>query len=88
MCWAAAGIGVGSFLASGTQQLGFGVLGQRLTRRMRVLLFKAVLRQVTPTQPGSLSWHSSLQAPNPTRSAAFGPCCQLRLLCCSSSSCE
>ena len=43
-----AGIGVVSFCGSGMQQWGFGVVGQRLTRRLRVLLFSAILRQVQP----------------------------------------
>ena len=41
-----AGIGAISFTATAVQQYGFGVVGQRLTRRLRVLLYAAIMRQV------------------------------------------
>ena len=46
-CIVLAGIGLVGLCASFTQQLGFGILGQKLTRRLRVLLFGHMLRQVT-----------------------------------------
>jgi ATP-binding cassette subfamily B (MDR/TAP) protein 1 len=39
------GIGVASFIATLAQQASFGIMGAKLSRRIRILLFDALLRQ-------------------------------------------
>lgn len=45
-CIVFAGIGAGAIVMGMLQQYGFGCMGQRLTRRLRVLLFRSMFRQV------------------------------------------
>ena len=45
-CIVFAGIGAGAIGMGMLQQYGFGCMGQRLTRRLRVLLFTSMFRQV------------------------------------------
>ncbi len=45
-CIVFAGIGAGAIVMGMLQQYGFGCMGQRLTRRLRVLLFTSMFRQV------------------------------------------
>ena len=46
-CIVFAGIGAGAIVMGMLQQYGFGCMGQRLTRRLRVLLFTSMFRQVS-----------------------------------------
>lgn len=39
------GVGVGSFICTVMQQVSFGIMGTRLARRVRVMLFDALLKQ-------------------------------------------
>ena len=45
-CIVFAGIGAGAIVMGMLQQYGFGCMGQRLTRRLRVLLLQSMFRQV------------------------------------------
>lgn len=47
-CIVFAGIGAGAIVMGMLQQYGFSCMGQRLTRRLRVLLFESMFRQVRP----------------------------------------
>ena len=43
-------IGAGAIIMGMLQQYGFACMGQRLTRRLRVLLFQSMFRQVSLLQ--------------------------------------
>ena len=75
-CIVLAGIGAVGFSASFTQQLGFGILGQKLTRRLRVLLFGHMLRQVRCSALGvSAARGLASSLPPSAHLAAVGPAC-------------
>ena len=50
-CIVFACIGAGAIIMGMLQQYGFGYMGQRLTRNLRVLLFESMFRQVSISLP-------------------------------------